>query len=638
MLKMKLQSKANDLLRGRQLIFSQNQGQASRFSPESFRQFVEFAVAYGATHVSVGPLPFRYNSWVLPDNTDPYAAWSNSALSLFRVCPPPALQEWLPLAHAKEAQAVISAQLEIMRHYGLKAVSSSIEPHWLPNEVYQAHPRWMGAQCELGRIAMRPYFAPNIDDPEVLELYRSAMQEFCTLFPEVDQLSFLTNDSGAGLAWAPCLYPGMNGPVRYRKRDGGARIATWLTALQEGAAQAGVAMRLNISSSGLPTEWVVSARAKLVHGLFVCGGNELGEAWGVAGANMGGGLWDLSYPVLGLGDPAGFLGGLQHVYHNPDGAAGRASIGVHDGDLDLARQLLDNYLENPGQGLLQRTALTLRTAEQLTGNAESAEELVEVWDSVQRALHSIGQIRQKGFGNALPFCGVSMRWLVRPLVPEPEKLTPEETAHYRNFLFSIEPEKDNPDFGYVLGKHVFHGEGVMWMARWCLVEAIDTLTNARQRVESIAGRCTDPQQAARLSLYAARIGALTCLAANIKNTIMYQYALDTADQPQYGPNMMDYDDNMICDMRALNQRKIAREEFDNIAELVELIETHAEKLIDFADSEETESVFFLSPHIVDDLKRKLQIMLDHWQDYEQLYPTTKVYDFEPAVKQDAKPD
>jgi hypothetical protein len=225
-----------------------------------------------------------------------------------------------------------------------------------------------------------------------------------------------------------------------------------------------------------------------------------------------------------------------------------------------------------------------------------------------------------------------MRWLVRPLVPEPEKLTPAETAHYRNYLFAVESEKDDPHFGYVFGKGVFRGEGVMWMSRWCLQEAIGTLKGAQASAGAIAGQITDPAAAARMAFYAARIGALACLAATIRNTIMYQYALDIAEQPQYGPNMMDYDDNIICDMRALNLRKIAREEFDNVAELIELIESQPGKVLEHASSPAEESVFMLGPNLLADLKRKLDIMLDHWHDYERMYPTTKVWDFEPTPR------
>ena len=63
---------------------------------------------------------------------------------------------------------------------------------------------------------------------------------------------------------------------------------------------------------------------------------------------------------------------------------------------------------------------------------------------------------------------------------------------------------------------------------------INTLRNARAVAEDLARRATDPAAAAFLARYAARIGAFACLAANAKNVIMYQYALDVADQPQTG--------------------------------------------------------------------------------------------------------
>ena len=628
-----MRDRATQLLNGRQAIFSLSQGQECRFDREVFQRFVETAVGYGATHIQVGMMPFRYGSWVLPDNDDPYASWCNHAPAFFRVCPPKELQEWVSSEHAKEFQDLISSQLEIMGPFGLKGVCDSVEPMWLPEGVYRAHPRWRGPQCELGRIAKRPYFAPAIDEPEVLDLYRRSAHEFAERFPEIDQFSFLSNDSGAGLSWAPCLYPGMNGPPRHRTRDGGARIANWLKAIQDGAGEAGVELRLNVVSSGLPAEWVASSQQKLRPGLFVRWGNNEGESWGVGGASLGGGVWAMFYPALGLGDPASFVAGLQGAYSNPQGDAGRITVGISEAHLPLARILFDTFLDEPGTGLLNRTQTLLKAAERFCGTSELAENLVGVWNTVKTALHAIAQIRQKGFGLAIPFCGVSMRWLVRPLVPEPENLTPEETEHYRKFVFSAGTEEQNQNFGYVLGKAVFRGESVVWMSRWCLHEAIGSLKGAQASLNAVAQKIEDEEAAQRVSLFEARVGALACLAANIKNTIMYQYALDIKDQPQYGPNQMDYDDNIVYDQRALNLRKIAREELDNIAELIEILESHPDQeVVASAACAEEENVFRLGPGLVSDLRRKMEIMMDHWQDYERLYPSTKVWEFEPEPK------
>ncbi len=89
-------------------------------------------------------------------------------MGILRFFPPKALQPWISLESARPLQEIVEAQVAILRRYGLKGTVSGVEPQWLPEAVYQAHPHWRGAQCELGRIAKQPYFAPSIDQPEVL--------------------------------------------------------------------------------------------------------------------------------------------------------------------------------------------------------------------------------------------------------------------------------------------------------------------------------------------------------------------------------------------------------------------------------------------------------------------------------------
>ncbi len=425
----------------------------------------------------------------------------------------------------------------------------------------------------------------------------------------------------------------MNGPVKYRLRDGGERIANWMKAVRQGAEDAGGHLRMNLFSSGFPPELRASLRAKLDGGLFISGTNSANERLWAGSAGLGGTLWAPHYPVRGIGNPDAFLAGLRTVYHNPDGDGLFTRITVDDSLLDDARQLIDIHLAHPQGGRVQRTSNLLAYAVDRTPDEASAEALVDSWEQVQHAIHAILQVRQKGFVLVLNFCTVSMRWLVRPLVPEPELLTPAETAHYRDFVFAAGDAKNDPHFGMVLGKAVFNGESVMWMSRWCLQEAIGTLQGVRDRLRKIAA-AADGAQAEWLNLQADRVAALACLAVNARNCIMYQYTLDIADQPQYGPNQTDYDDNILYDQRALTLRKIAREEIDNIAELIPLARP---EVIHFAATGDDESVFMLGPDLPAALRRKLDIMLDHWQDYERLYPATKLHDLEPVPKGNLPP-
>jgi len=170
------------------------------------------------------------------------------------------------------------------------------------------------------------------------------------------------------------------------------------------------------------------------------------------------------------------------------------------------------------------------------------------------------------------------------------------------------------------------------MARWNMVDAINIITGCRQRMQQLATSAADAQQAEWLSLQAARLGAYACLAETMRNAIMYQYALDTAVQPQFGPNMMDYDDNITYDQRTLVFRKTAREELDNVTDLLAILESHPEGVFHLGKTPEEETVFTYGPDLKQKIRRKMEIMLDHWQDYETLYPSTKVWDFEPEIR------
>lgn len=624
--------KAKRLLNGRSLSISIPQGQAVRFNSGEFEKIMAFGAKYGADRTGI-TIPYEY-TWFLPDNTDPYACWCNN-FSLFRIFPPKALQKWIPLKEAKRLQGILRAQLDIARKYGInKASSGGAEPLWLPEGIYQEHPEWRGAQVELGRIARRPYFAPAIDDPEVLKLYHDAMYELSVKFPELDSFDWLANDSGSGIPWCTNLYPGMNGPKRHRGNDGGARVVNWLKAMQDGSAKAGAHVRHHSWFHGMTPEYLESAKAKLRPGLFVKWTGMPGESLGGPSTGFPGGIWSTFYPVLGMGSGVGFIGGLQGIYNNPNGDDARCGLSVDIHNIDLAEILIDTFLENPGTGMVHCLETALKAAKRITGSDSGAESLVSVWQSIGAAELILQKVQQKGFGLIMPFCGVSMRWFTRPLVPQPEKLTDAEKAHYRNHLLAVDKEEDLADYCRILGKPVFHGEGAMWMARWSLNDVANRLSGLSGTVNRLAENAPDKKGRNILRLLSARLAAGSCLAFTARNVIMYQYALDTARQPQFGPNPMDYDDNIMYDQRAIVMRKIAREEADNVIELIRVIESVKDIgwVLDHASKAKEESVFLLGPDVVGDLKKKYRIMMAHWQDYETLYPATKVYDFEPDPK------
>ncbi len=234
----------------RQIIWDPTEDPTDRGDNARFRRYAEQALALGATHVVISRLPLSF--WQLEDPRDPHPEWASWPVwsmvqpSLFKVAVPAALESWLPKDEAERNLALLRERGDILRELGLHAAFYGNDPMWLPEGVYEAHPDWRGAQAELLRLARLPYFSPCIDHPEVLAMYRWAMAEVCRAVPELDLFSVFTNDSAGGVCWSNS-YPGDNGPSACKHRPRHERIAGFLTAIQDGARDAGIEVAAQIT-------------------------------------------------------------------------------------------------------------------------------------------------------------------------------------------------------------------------------------------------------------------------------------------------------------------------------------------------------------------------------------------------------
>ena len=61
-----------------------------------------------------------------------------------------------------------------------------------------------------------------------------------------------------------------------------------------------------------------------------------------------------------------------------------------------------------------------------------------------------------------------------------------------------------------------------------------------------------------------------------------------------------------------------RAEIDNTQNLIDLLESSKHPVLVLAEKAEDEDTFQLSPVLPDQLRRKIQIMLDHWLDVNLL--------------------
>jgi hypothetical protein len=168
------------------------------------------------------------------------------------------------------------------------------------------------------------------------------------------------------------------------------------------------------------------------------------------------------------------------------------------------------------------------------------------------------------------------------------------------------------------------------MARWALQEAGDALRQAAAQMAPLVADAT-AEQRPWLALTRDRLAAFACVLENARCVIVFQYLLSTDDQPRYGANVWDFDDNVMYDQRALQLRRVAREDLDNTAALLRLLEQAGGPVLTTTARPEDESVFVYGPHLPELLRHKMRVMTAHWHDFEALFPTSRFYEYEPAL-------
>ncbi len=581
-------------------------------SPASFESFARQAKQSGATHIVITAEDLPWAMWQMDTPGDPYPAWAVSNVGLLKVSIPGALQEYLPKEYSDRVLDILRSRCEVLRKLGLKAAFTTFEPQMLPERVYEAHPLWRGPQVDHPLRSRVPRFAPSIDHPEVLALYRESIRKLLMLCPEIEILSLHTNDSGSGMSWSGGLYQGPNGSALFRDRKMHERYRNFFGALQAGASDA------RPGPLEIDAEWVREAAPELVAG-------KLGPGMAVAnfeGPNatvykaVAGFLLDYFYPFYpaqGIPLPVRYLEELEQADKS---SAPRLFYLIGDRyDTELYLQIYDAFRKKPTTDDASRMQLLRSIASARVGK-ENAGALVGVWMALHRVQRDADILN---FGGTLFYiASVHQRWLTRPFVPFPQELRPEETQYYRKFQFQARSETRAQDLGDIQGTRQYEGLGGMAVSGNLLVRMQSDLTRARADLRSIAPAAASPAWKQRLELLDKRIQVFGILVDNCRNALEYQYVLDFARNGRLR-RPIEFQEHLtdITEWRTI--KEIARREMDNSIVLADLLESNKDVLIDSARSSEEESIRVLGPDLPRQLRRKVKIMAERWEDYERLF-------------------
>ena len=568
----------------------------------------------GATQMVVTEgLPLA--TWEM-DKEDPYPAWFAHHATLFKIFPPAAIQPYVDLAYAARVQKIVARRCAILRQHGLTAMWSANEPAVLPEPFFTAHPELRGPRIDQIARSRRAHFAPNVDRPEMLAMYRESVRQALAICPEIETFNWVTTDAGSGFDWAPGLYPGANGSSAFRDRPLADRVVGFMRNVQDAARESGHEVRVAINQIE-PRQWMIPTFSpdvleniirKLPRGLAV-NGHEGPDGRPFATGRQRS-SWDGAfYPVVGLVVPS--FDAVQPAAGAPE----RLLLDLSDDEsVDFMARLLGTTKAMP-MGTKTQRIQALRAFAVAEAGEGGADKLVEMWSALDEARHYLDTL---DFGGMLRFGHVLNRWVTRPMVPFPLELTEAEKRDYRPFLFQAKGEEQASDLADIQAMQMYKGWGARLLFQRTVELTIPRVERARSLAEQLASGGDKAQARAQWSLTAKRLQALIYLLQSADHMIEYQAQLDRVRalgvKPETDPvlgTQASWDRTDLVDL--------ARREIDTAIALKALLESSDRPILDLAPSPQEETIMRLGPELPRQLKHKVEIMNAHWRDYDRLF-------------------
>lgn len=578
---------------------------------EEFREAAKFAKENNMTHMvisQVEPSMWQWNK----DRTDPYPNWGMLQASLFKIIVPDKLKEFIPEDFAKRNLEMFLQRAAVLKEYGLKAVFIGMEPAWMPEEVYRKHPSWRGPRCDQPRRARRAYYAPCIDNPEVLALYEECIEKLCKIIP-IEYFEFLTNDSGGGICWSERLYPGANGPSHCESISVADRAVNFLSVIQHAAAKVGVTAEVGYVRNFKDFELVAIA-PKLKDGQF-CQGRTNG-ATVVTKEVYGNGVKpaDATFPLVGIPLTVKFMEQMMETVGDENSNIYYQLSSIYDKE----------YLEiiKKGTTNLKKSAVSkyenLRDVAAVFVGNDNADKLVNIWEQIHIVQDRLGYLHRGG--HVFELGTTHQRWLTRPFVAFPAELTAEEKSFYRDFIFQARSEEEADNMLHLQATVWCSGESGRWLFSKTMDYALSALKKALKILDELLledglGEYRDTLEELKLKLRMYR-----CIIKNANHVVDFQNILDRTD---YNEEVKD--SSIIIDeqgdKRLYKIDRIVRAEIDNTYEMISILDAAKKPLIEMTDTVEEKFIMKFGPDLKEDLLKKIDIMENHSNDFTRLYAT-----------------
>ena len=542
----------------------------------------------------------------IPEGGSPWHEYAAFDRGISKFYPDKKIAPFIPEEFVKKNSQLISGKMEIIRDLGLNAGFRFNEPYYLPKEFFEAYPHLRGPRVDHPRRSLQKEFAPCFNQEETREMYQNMINTLFENVPELNTVYFSMNDAGSGFCWGEWLYSGPNGPSDCKNLNMSDRILNLVNVFKNGAKQTG--HDIDILMRGMFTDNEVDEIvSNLPDNCFLQGLGGRGNYPPVKGI---GSLAGSAYPVQGIINPLGILRTLNRKSENMPqrytisfgGAYGHGTERLET--VEKVIDIVEDYLASPAEEGLIPTLQSLQNLCVKWAGEESADRLFNAFVALDEAL----KYRSIALGRfSTQYWGVSTRHITRPLVIAPHRLTAGEEKYFLPHIFNVSVDEARNDYMDIHGG----SHNALPMG------AVEKLLPRLRRVYTSMERIIDaPEQefldnmAMALRIYSSAVRSC----GNFNDAqIIRNRNREVLAGPIHRPNKIP---TWTGDQDLLDFNNIMRDELDNTQELIDLLENGGMDFVNHANDQKHEDTFLLGSDLIEQLKQKRKIMLDHWLDGE----------------------
>ena len=577
---------------------------------ETFKVFAELAATmrpYGQVQIEISALADK--SWYeIPDGGSPWHEYACYISTPWKFFPHPDIASHLPMDWVKANRDLMMGKAKIAREFGLIPFVYAKSTHFLPESFFREHPNLRGPRVDHPRRSTREEFTWCTDLPETRAYIRWMISEMKKNIPDLATIVTGYNDSGAGLCWAAAQYNGPNGPDHCRHITTAERIKTLSENIHQAAKEAGGDIVLRLGNANLWDHEDETVLAIIPENTFI---NDEDPSLVITGTQI-----NRQYPFLGLVDPLEVLYSINQFKKPQAKSILLRFTDQYYGRTDDSPEAISKFIEvfksgldTPSENLPQRFNALLNLSE-YWGGEKSKEAVFEAFYKLNTGLKKIKAIAPIYYRIPL-FVRISLRYINRPLVFNPELLTPKEENYFLPHVFNINENEARVDYIDIHGGRL---TGPRYWKHPALMEGLGDLLWAANTLEKLkdAPAYEWLQNVAQsLKMYVSLIRSIDNFyhAQLIRDRHKDVFSLNQIILPKTGTETGDPD--------YIPWNNILRDEYDNTLELVRLLENGGLQFVAKAKDQKNEDTFLLGPDILRQVQNKAHIMRAHWKDIEK---------------------